>query len=689
MSPEEQAFLDGPVKQLCHMINSWQINHVDREVPQAIWDFLKQEGFLGLIIPKTYGGREFSALGHAEVIATIATVNVAVATVVSVPNSLGPAELLLHYGTAAQKNHYLPRLAKGEEVPCFALTSPLAGSDAAAIEDYGVVVRRTIQGESVLGMELSWSKRYITLAPVATVLGLAFKLYDPDHLLSEETERGITCALIPVNTPGVITGRRHCPLTSPFPNGPTAGDKVFVPLDAVIGGPEYIGRGWMMLMECLAAGRAISLPSMANGNIQRAVFASGPYTRIREQFHVPVGEFGGVQQALARLGGYAYAATALRLFTIARVDDQEASAVASAISKAYTTEWAREIIRLAMDVHGGKGICMGPKNYLAQTHIESPISITVEGANILTRSLIVFGQGVIRCHPFLLKEMQAVNNPDGEQGLRDFDQTFWTHAGALLGHHARALTLRLTRGRLSQAPQGTYRRYYQQINRFSAALALVSDVSLVTLGGRLKREEMLSFRLADIFAHLYALSAVLKYAEQDTQATPFVAWIMQESFHIIEQQLRAFLVNFPIRWARTWMRFFTLSWRTQYPGPVDAVSQAVAQQMMLPGGVRMKLAARLYRADHAKKTHAVNPFVHMEETLTQVLATDALRHRVLQAVKEKQVHGKTYDEKIQHAEALQVITPEEAKVLRDTRAAVLEWIHVDDFATIGGAHASQ
>lgn len=677
LSAAEQAFLAEAVEALCAMINNWDINQRTFAVPQAIWQHLKKQGFFGLIIPQQYGGKAFSALGHAQVIAKIASVSVAVATVVSVPNSLGPAELLLNYGTEEQKNYYLPRLASGEEIPCFALTSPVAGSDASSIVDDGVVCRGTIDGKETLGIRLNWDKRYITLAPVATLIGLAFKLYDPDHLLGDKEEIGITCALIPVATAGVVTGRRHFPLCSAFPNGPTQGNDVFISVDSIIGGTKMAGHGWRMLMESLAAGRSISLPSMAVGGTKREVFACGAYARIRKQFNVHIGVFGGVQEALARVGAYSFLMEATRLFTITALDRGEKSAVASAISKCHTTEMSRVVINNAMDIHGGKAICMGPHNYLAQTHIESPISITVEGANILTRSMIIFGQGAIRCHPYIFQEMQAAENKDKQAGLIAFDRALFAHLGFIISNKSRAFFLALTRGYLARAPKNELKRYYQELSRYCAAFTLVADVAMLTMGAKLKRKEKLSARLGDLLSLLYMGSASLKYYEllAEKEALPFVRWACDEIVHCLQTQLHGFLLNMPNRWLAWVLRIIVFPLGQRLKPPSDHLNGEVAKYLLYPSRIRERLS------DHAYTSNTEhNPIGLIAAVLEKSIAVEPLEKKLHQAVKQRVVAGKNFKEKVANGVVKKVITQDEAKQLCDAFAARMCIINVDDFA---------
>src|SRR5882672_3797427 len=547
LSAEEKAFLDGPVEELCGMLHEWDITHERMDLPPEVWKFIREKGFLGIIIPKTYGGLGFSAHAHSEIVTKISTRSGTCAVTVMVPNSLGPAELLLHYGTDEQKNHYLPRLAKGLEIPCFALTNPEAGSDAGAIPDFGIVCKGMHEGREVLGLRLTWEKRYITLGPVATILGLAFKLFDPDKLLGAKEDLGITLALIPTSHKGVNIGRRHIPLSAAFMNGPNSGKDVFIPMQWIIGGEKQVGHGWKMLVECLAAGRSISLPSMSMAAGKLCSRATGAYARVRSQFKTPIGKFEGIEEALARIGGNTYMMDATRRMTLAALDMGEKPSVISAICKYHMTERMRSIVNDAMDIHGGKGIMMGPNNYLGHAYGNVPIAITVEGANILTRSLIIFGQGAIRCHPFVLKEIAAA----GANDLADFDRALWGHMSFTISNAARSLWLGITGGEgisVEAAPET--RRYLQMMTRFSSAFALLSDVSMFVIGGSLKRREKISGRLGDILSLLYIASATVKrFRDEGRQKEdrPLLTWAMYDSFFKLQVAMDGVLDNFPNR----------------------------------------------------------------------------------------------------------------------------------------------
>jgi acyl-CoA dehydrogenase len=678
LSAEETAFLEGPVEKLCSLINDWDITHNRADLPPELWQYIRNQGFWGMIIPKQYGGKEFSPFAHSAVILKIASCSVSVATTVQVPNSLGPAELLLHYGTEQQKNYYLPRLAKGEEIPCFALTDPEAGSDAGAMTDNGIICRGLFEGKEVLGIRLNWNKRYITLAPVATVIGLAFKLYDPEHLLGEKTDIGITCALIPAHRPGITIGRRHFPLNCAFQNGPTQGKDVFVPVDWIIGGPKMAGQGWRMLMECLATGRALSLPSTVTGGAKAAVYACGAYTRIRKQFGLSISRFEGVEEVLARIGGFAYITEAVRIMTVAAVSRGEKPAVLSAISKYQTTELSRRIGNDAMDLHGGKGICLGPHNYLGRGYQELPIGITVEGANILTRNMIIFGQGAIRCHPCILAEIYAAKDTDEQRGLVTFDRVLFQHLGFIISNKARAFLLGLSCGYFAKTPGGLHKRYYQHLTRLSAAFAFMADVAMIVLGANLKRRERLSARLADVLSMLYLASAVLKYFDyqgQHAEDSPFVKWACQYTFYIAQQRLNGLLRNFPHRWLAPLLRWVIFPLGKPFAPPKDALEHQVARLLSSPTASRQRLYGGIYTAPTEH-----NPLGLLGKVLQKVIAVEDIEKRLTRAKKAGQMMGITLAERIESALAAQLITQAEAEQLRDADAARKSVIAVDDFA---------
>ncbi len=678
LSDEEKAFLAGPTEELCRMLDEWEITHELGDMPPAAWEFIKSKGFFAMIIPKRYGGLEFSAYAHSCVLTKVASRSATASSTIAVPNSLGPAELLMHYGTEAQKDHYLPRLAKGEEVPCFALTGPRAGSDAASIPDNGVVCKGEFNGEEIVGIRLNWDKRYITLAPVATVLGLAFKLYDPDHLLGDEEDLGITAALIPTNLPGVSIGRRHFPLNLPFQNGPTEGKDVFVPLDYIIGGPEMAGQGWRMLVECLSVGRCISLPSNSCGGAKAAAHATGAYARLRKQFNLPIGRFGGVEEALARVAGFAYIVDAARSVTAAAVDAGEKPAVPSAILKYHTTELGREIANDAMDIHGGKGICLGPRNYLGRGYQSVPIAITVEGANILTRSLIIFGQGAIRCHPYVLKEMHACANPDHDEALVEFDEAVMGHIGYAVSNAARATVLALTHARYVDVPErGPTRRYYQHITRYSAAFALCTDVAMLTLGGKLKQMEALSARLGDVLAASYLASCVLKhYTNQGRPAAdlPMVEWACRRLLYFAQEQLHGFLRNFPNRPVAAMLRVLVFPRGRTYSSPSDRLGRQVVSLVLEPSDSRDRLCSGIY-----DEKVASNPLGMLQAALEEAVQIEPLERKLRAAQKSGKVDAPEYEAQLKQAEEAGLLSAEEAARLAAFDAKVMELIAVDDF----------
>ena len=679
LSVEEQAFLDGPCEELCSMLDDWEICHELADMPKSVWDFIIKNKFFAMIIPKQYGGLEFSAYTNAMVITKLASRSPTASSTVGVPNSLGPAELLLHYGTEEQKDRYLPGLAAGTEIPCFALTSPEAGSDAAALIDSGVICKGSWNGKQIVGIRLNWNKRYITLAPVATVLGLAFKLYDPDHLIGDQDEYGITAALIPTDIPGVTIGRRHYPLTIAFLNGPTSGTDVFVPLDYIIGGQEMAGKGWKMLVELLSVGRAITLPSTAAGGGQAASYASGAYARIRKQFNTPISNFEGVGEALTRIAGHTYIMNAAVSVTAGAIDQGEKPAVPSAILKYHCTELGRKVANDAMDVHGGKGVMMGPNNYLGRGFMATPIAITVEGANILTRSLIIYGQGAIRCHPFVLRELHAAADQDVERGLVEFDDALFGHIGYAISNMARSFLLALTHAKFSEVPLNTpTRRYYQNINRYSAAFALVSDFAMLTLGGGLKKRELLSARLGDVLSSIYLASTVLKHFEnQGRRATdlPLVEWSVRTLMYQAQESLHAFLRNLPNRWAAGLLRFFVFPRGRTYSAPCDDLNAKIVGLMTTPGEARERLSEQAYTM-----LEPGNPLGHLQQALELAVSVAPLERRLRQAQKDGDLNSEYPGEQIEEAQRKELINVDEADQLRNYQEKVNALLAVDDFA---------
>jgi acyl-CoA dehydrogenase len=679
LSEEEQAFLDGPCEELCQMLDDWEVCHELADMPREVWDFIIEKRFFAMIIPKQYGGLEFSAHANAMVITKLASRSPTASSTVGVPNSLGPAELLLHYGSDEQKERYLPGLAAGTEIPCFALTSPEAGSDAAALIDNGVVCKGKWQGKEIIGIRLNWNKRYITLAPVATVLGLAFKLYDPDHLIGDQDEYGITAALIPTDIEGVVVGRRHLPMSIVFQNGPTSGKDVFVPLDYIIGGQEMAGKGWKMLVELLSVGRAITLPSTAAGGGQAAAYASGAYARIRKQFNTSIANFEGVGEALTRIAGHTYIMNAAVSVTSGAIDQGEKPAVPSAILKYHCTELGRKVASDTMDIHGGKAIMLGPKNYIGRNYMATPIAITVEGANILTRSLIIYGQGAIRCHPFVLRELRAAGAEDLEEGLIEFDDALFGHIGYGISNAARSLFLALTHAKFSQVPLNTpTRRYYQNINRYSAAFALASDFAMLTLGGGLKKRVLLSARLGDVLSSMYLASTVLKHFEnQGRRATdlPLVEWSVRTLMYQAQEALHAFLQNLPNRWAAGFLRAFIFPRGRTYSAPSDELAQKVVTLVSTTGEARERLSEQAYTT-----VEPGNPIGLLQEALVLSEAVAPLEKRMRQAFKEGLIKSEYLGDQIPEAKRAGVINKSEAADLDDFHNKVRDLLAVDDFA---------
>ncbi|PTN12696.1 acyl-CoA dehydrogenase [Nitrosomonas aestuarii] len=683
LSDEEQTFLDGPVEQLCEMLDEWQITHELIDLPPEVWQFIKDNGFFGLIIPKEYGGYGFSALAHSEVVMKISSRSGTAAVTVMVPNSLGPAELLLHYGTDEQKNHYLPRLAKGLEVPCFGLTSPEAGSDAGSIPDYGIVCKSEFEGkQDVLGMRVTWEKRYITLGPVATILGLAFKLYDPDHLLGQEEDLGITLALIPTDTPGLNIGRRHFPLNAAFQNGPNSGEDVFIPMEWIIGGQAGVGQGWRMLMNCLAAGRSISLPATGAGAAKLAARTSGAYGRVRVQFNTPIGYFEGIEEALARIGGNAYMMDAARVMTAGAVDLGEKPSVISAIVKYHLTERARQAVNDAMDIHGGKGICIGPRNYLGRSYQHIPVSITVEGANILTRSMIIFGQGAIRCHPYILQEVTAANDTDKKRASKIFDAALVGHVLFSMRNTMNSIVYGLfgkyMKGSVPENSPPEIANYYQQLTRLSVNFAFLADIALMFLGGALKRKERLSARLGDILSYLYLCSATLKRFEDDGRPQadlPLLHWSMQDAVYRIQQTFDEVLSNFPANKVFVWLlRKWIFPVGKPYSPPTDDLGHEIARIMLEPGEARDRLTSGIFIP-----TTPGDPMSDLEEALKCAIESAPLESKVRNAVKSGKVTAQG-DKQITQAYHLNVITAAEAELLKKMKELRSRVIKVDDFS---------
>ncbi len=685
LSAEEQAFMDNEVEHLCDLSNDWESTQVWQDLPPRAWQYAKDAGFLGMIIPKRYGGLEFSAYAHSQVVMKLASRCSAAAVSVMVPNSLGPAELLLHYGTEEQKNYYLPRLARGQEIPCFALTSPYAGSDAAAIPDVGIVCRGVHEGRETLGFRVTWSKRYITLGPIATVLGLAFRALDPDHLLGSDDEPGITCALIPTTHPGVVIGRRHWPLNAVFQNGPNSGKDVFIPLDWVIGGQAQVGKGWRMLMECLAAGRAISLPSSNVGYSKIAVRATGAYAAVRRQFRTPIGKFEGVQEALARMAGNLYAMDAARRMAALAVDLGEKPSVISAIAKYHVTERARKVVNDGMDVVAGKGICMGPNNFLARAYQQVPVSITVEGANIMTRCLMIFGQGAIRCHPYVLKELAAAQTTDHEAAVRAFDDALFGHLSFVASNIVRGALQGVTHARFSAVPSNAapeLHAYYRAANRLSTLLAIAADVSMAVLGGSLKRRESITGRLGDILSQLFVLTATLKRYEDEGRPQadlPLVHWAAQDALWQAREAFEGVLANYPSRPVAWWMRWKLAPLGLPYAKPSDALAARVADLMQTPGDTRERLIAGSY-----SPRPEIDELAYGEIVFQMSPQVAAIEQRLRIAVKEGRLPTMPqslpeFTQWVAHAARLQLVSDDEQQVLGQYADYAARAVAVDDF----------
>jgi acyl-CoA dehydrogenase len=680
VNAEEQAFLDGPVEEACAMANDWEITHQHYDLPPQLWQYLKDKGFFGMIIPKKYGGLGFSALAHSEVVTKLSSRCNALAVTVMVPNSLGPAELLLHYGTDEQKNHYLPRLARGQEIPCFALTSPEAGSDAASIPDYGVVCRGQWQGKEVLGMRLTWDKRYITLGPVATLLGLAFRLYDPEKLLGGSEDLGITCALIPTSTPGVNIGRRHLPLNGAFQNGPNSGRDVFVPLEWIIGGRAYAGKGWMMLMNSLAAGRSISLPASSVGGAKALARVTGAYARVRSQFRTPIGKLEGVEEALGRIAANAYMMEATRVMTAGAVDLGEKPSVISAIAKYHMTERARSCVNDAMDIHGGKGICLGPNNWVGRGYQVLPVGITVEGANILTRTLIIFGQGAIRCHPYVLREMRAAKELQGEDASIEFDDAFTAHIGHTLSNGVRTFLHGLTRSMFAAVPLGAApetRHYYRHVTRLSAAFAFLADVSMLAMGGALKRKEKISGRLGDVLSMMYLVSATLKHYEDQGRLKadlPLVRWSVRDALYSAQEAIDQVLSNFPVKALATVLRWTIFPLGTPFRPPLDSRNHECARIALEPGAARDRLTAGIYLPKGEADATGV-----LETAFLATVACEPIEKKFREAVKSGALAPRSGADMAQLARDRGVVTPEEYALWQRKEALRKRVIMVDDF----------
>ena len=679
LTAEELAFLDNETEQLCAMASDWESSHIHYDLPPQVWQFVKDKGFLGMIIPKKYGGKEFSAYAHSQVVTKLASRCSAAAVHVMVPNSLGPAELLLHYGTDEQKNHYLPRLARGIEIPAFALTNPHAGSDAASIPDLGIVCKGLWEGREAIGMRVTWDKRYITLGPICTVLGLAFRLHDPEHLLGGKEDLGITCALVPAHMPGVDIGRRHLPLDATFQNGPTSGREVFMPIDWIIGGPKMAGHGWRMLMESLAAGRSISLPSTSCGYAKLAVRATGAYARVRRQFKTPIGKFEGVEEALTRMGGNLYMMEATRILTASAVDMGEKPSVISAIAKYHLTERGRSVVNDAMDILGGKGICLGPSNFMGRAYQQLPVAITVEGANILTRSLIIFGQGAIRCHPYVLAEINATREPDPARASRDFDAALFGHMRFAISNCMRAFVLGITGSQWAHVPAVSpqTRRHFQKLTRFSAAFAFLADVSMLVLGGGLKRREKLSARLGDVLSCMYLCSAALKrYEDQGRQQSdlPLLEWSVWDAMFRAQNAIEGVISNYPSRLVGWLLRRVIFPLGRPYVVPSDQLGHEVARLLIAPSSTRDRLTAGIYLPKNESEVVGC-----LEAALEAAIKAEGVEQKIRAAQKDGRLAAAGAEDLVQAALAAGTITAEEHAILQRATQLRNQAIRVDDF----------
>ncbi|QAX81970.1 acyl-CoA dehydrogenase [Candidatus Pseudomonas adelgestsugas] len=680
LTEEEQEFIDGPTEELCAMVSNWEINQAMDLSPVA-WEHIKTYGFFGLIIPKKYGGKGFSSYAHSQIAMKLATRSGDLASTVLVPNSLGPAALLLDYGTDEQCKHYLPRLARGDDIPCFAMTGPMAGSDASAMPDTGVICSGEWRGNKTLGLRLNWEKRYITLSPVATLLGLAFKAYDPDHLLGEKEDLGISIALIPTDTPGVKIGRRHVPLNAAFMNGPNSGKDVFIPLEFLIGGQNMLGKGWTMLMNCLSVGRSISLPAVSTGAAKFTSLVTGQYAQVREQFNAPLSAFEGIQEALARIAGNAWLMDSARMLTANAIDSGENPSVLSTILKYHLTERGRECISHAMDVHGGKGIIMGPNNYLGRNWQSAPIFITVEGANILSRNLMIFGQGAIRCHPFLLKEMALTNYKDYEQAVKEFDNLLMQHISFTVRNAATTLVLNFGIGLFEKVPGNHLsQNYFRALNRQAAIFALLADVSMILMGGKLKRRERLSARLGDVLSHMYLASAALKrYHDLDSPdyIEPLFTWAMEESLGKAERALDELLRNFPNKALSCCLRVIVFPFGLRHTGPSDKLDAKVAAVIGRAKGDQTleELLMGCYRPKSAE-----DPVGALQYAYDLLSASYPLQKKLRAMLKSGQIKPVAGEHAIDAALHAGVLQPAEAQTLHNAEIARRNVINVDDFS---------
>jgi acyl-CoA dehydrogenase len=679
LSDEEREFIDGPVEEFCALLDDYDIDNRRKDLPPEAWELIRKHGFFGMVIPREFGGKGFSQYGHAAVIMKIASRSISAALTVMIPNSVGPGKLLLKYGTDEQKQHYLPKLAAAEEIPCFALTAPDAGSDAGALPDTGIVCKGEYEGREVLGIRINFDKRYITLGPIATVLGVAFKLRDPDHLLGEKDNLGITLALVPADTPGVEQGRRHDPMHMAFMNGPLRGKDVFVPLEQVIGGREQVGNGWRMLMESLTDGRAISLPALSTAAAKMSARLSGAYAQVRRQFKVPIGAFEGVEEALARIAGNTYAMDAARLVTLAALDEGHKPSVISAIMKYNATERARQVINDAIEVHGGAAVCLGKANPLGQLASFPSVGVTVEGHNILTRNLITFGQGAIRCHPCLLDELTAAQHEDAVQGLADFDAAVTRHIGLSVSNAVRSLLLGLSGSRLAgvDAAHPEVKRSLQQLTRMSSAFAIATDVLLLTFRGEIKRRERISARMADVLSQMYLASTAIKHfvdQGEPEEDLPLLQWAMTDSLYRMQQSFDILLKNLPNRWVAAGLRVLVFPLGRRFAPPDDRLDHAVAALLQQPGEPRDRLTAGMY-FPHDE----TDRLVVLEKAFIAMRDAAPLEQKLRKAQKAGKAGGWTLTDQLVTAVADEVLTQQEADQVQAMDVARRAAIQVDDF----------
>jgi len=688
LTDEEQAFLDGPVEELCGMLDDWSITNERLDLPEEAWKFICDKGFFGLVISKDYGGLGFSDMAHSEIVMKLASRGVAPAVTVMVPNSLGPGELITYYGTEDQKNYYLPRLAKGEEIPCFGLTSPVAGSDAGAIPDRGIVCRGYWNGQETLGMRVTWNKRYITLAPVATLIGLAIKVYDPEGLLGDEHDLGVTTVMVPADTEGVHHGPRHLPMNTPFMNGPTWGHDVFIPLDQVIGGRDMVGQGWRMLLECLSIWRSISLPGLGTSAGKMACLTTGSYAAVREQFGRSISDFEGVQEAMEPMAGYTWMMDSARIFTAGMLDRGVKPSVPSALLKYRNTDLMRTVVNNAMDVVAGRGVIRGPRNFLARIYQAIPIAITVEGANILTRSLMVFGQGAIRCHPYIVQEIDAAGMENRNKAVSKFDGVFFAHIAHTTRNVLRALLLGLTGGRIEPTPkQGNLRRYYRQLSRFSAAFAVLTDVSLISLGGGLKARQRFTGRMTDCLVGLYYASASIKQWHEEgypEHMRDVVEWSLETSLHDIQTALYEATTNFPVKPLRWPLKVMALPLGVRLRKPDDERGKRVALSIARPGPVKDRIVKGVYMDDDPND--AVGRILNAQKLAGE---TKPARDRINEAIRKadpdelqdiEMLLGHQREELLDWAQERELIDDSERKAVSEAMAAMYDTIRVDAFS---------